>query len=311
MSTKDKKPNTILTKFDSCTFGEVTTVKCDTVFEALYAVKRRDKVYSNPVFKWKMRVCNENDKAKKEDEDTQAELDDVAIKLLKTKMGCDSLSCPLELRNDNFAKARKHLRMAKIQIIDENKKTLTPPEEVDSKCKHIIYKKGKWHAVLIGNLNAMDKKEMRELEDDFTKHMVVLEKKRAKDAESTNKAHLEMTEFVRSFLAKNSKNLERVQRYEQTVKEVLKEELEREYLDKHADRRFKPLEKNLKTDKFKKWFKKEMKDRLKRLTQMTGGTRPSFPINRSILSKQISDIFKFYPKNSTIDKFVVKKRDNN
>ena len=270
MSTKDKKPNTILAKFDSCTFGEVTTVKCDTVFEALYAVKRRDKVYRNPVFKWKMRVCNENNNT----EDTQAELDDVAIKLLKTKMGCDSLSCPQELQNENFAKARKHLRMAKIQIIDENKKTLTPPEEVDSKCKHIIYKKGKWHAVLIGNLNAMDKKEMRELEDDFTKHMVVLEKKRAKDAESTNKAHLEMTEFVRTFLAKNSKNLERVQRYEQTVKDVLKEELEREYLDKHADRRFKPLEKNLNTDKFKKWFKKEMKDRLKRLTQMTGGTNP-------------------------------------
>lgn len=266
-----KKAPSLLTKFNSCSFGEVTTVKCDTVFEALYAVKKPDKIHRNPVFKWKMRVCNENDNT----EDTQAELDDVSIKLLKTQMGCDSLSCPQELQNENFAKARKHLRMAKIQIIDENKKTLTPPEEVDSKCKHIIYKKGKWHAVLIGNLNAMDKKEMRELEDDFTKHMVVLEKKRAKDAESTNKAHLEMTEFVRSFLAKNSKNLERVQRYEQTVKEVLKEELEREYLDKHADRRFKPLEKNLNTDKFKKWFKKEMKNRLKRLTQMTGGAPSS------------------------------------
>ena len=217
----------LIKKYKSCNLGEVLTVKCDTIFEALYAVKNGSKIYSNPVFKWKLSTCKESEE--KVDDST-------AINFYKSKLGCNHLPNPKAL--DDNKSAFVYLKKARIQILDEDKEI--PKTDLNQKCKFVIYKKGKWHAVLMLDQGTMDKKEVEQLENDFTKHVSLVEKNKLKDAKSKSEEKAIFAEFVESFLKKNSKNMERVQKYEKTIQENLDEELKEIYLKDHGDKRMKP-----------------------------------------------------------------------
>lgn len=91
----------LIKKYKSCNLGEVLTVKCDTIFEALYAVKNGRKIYSNPVFKWKLSTCKESEE--KVDDST-------AINFYKSKLGCSHLPNPKALSEPAFV----YLKRAKI-----------------------------------------------------------------------------------------------------------------------------------------------------------------------------------------------------
>ena len=102
----------------------------------------------------------------------------------------------------------------------------------------------------------MDKKEVEQLEKDFAKHVSLVEKNKLKNAKSKSEEKAIFAEFVESFLKKNSKNMERVQKYEKTVQEKLDKELKEIYLKDHADKRMKP-ETVFNTEKFKNWYKEQ------------------------------------------------------
>ena len=231
----------LIKKYKSCNLGEVLTVKCDTIFEALYAVKNGRKIYSNPVFKWKLSTCKESEE--KVDDST-------AINFYKSKLGCSHLPNPKALSEPAFV----YLKRAKIEILDEDKEI--PKTDLNKKCKFVIYKKGKWHAVLMLDQGTMDKKEVEQLEQDFAKHVSLVEKNKLKNVKSKSEEKAIFAEFVESFLKKNSKNMERVQKYEKTIQEKLDKELKEIYLKDHADKRMKP-ETVFNTEKFKNWYKEQ------------------------------------------------------
>lgn len=230
----------LVKEFKSNHLGNVLTVKCNNIFDALYAVKNAKKIYFNPVLKWDLSSCKESDEYS------------TSINYYKSKMGCTNLYNPKALEKDIYKSASLYLKKARIQLFDENNEKLSE-NDINKKCKFIIYKNNKWHAVLMLNQEgSIDSKEMKKIETDFSKHLSIIEKEQISKDKSKNDKKQVFVKIVESLIEKNSKNVGRVQKHEKTINDK-KKELEEYYLKNLADKRMKD-ETVFNTKEFKEWY---------------------------------------------------------
>lgn len=224
-------------KYTSCNLGNVLTIRCNTLFEAIYVVKNPKKIYSDPLMKWNLSSCK----------DTNSNHIS-GINFYKSKLGCQTLSNPKLLEMDSHKSAKTYLNRIRVQVLDESNDIVNENRKESS--KYVIFKKAKWYAVIMMDKGKMKPDEMKKLEEDFEKHMTVVEKntQKAKDKSSS------YVDLISEFLQKNPKNLERIQMYEKSAQNKLDNKLRKEYLQNHADKRFKNIEKNFETEKYKNWY---------------------------------------------------------
>lgn len=239
-------------KYESCNLGNVLTIKCKTFFEAIYAVKNPKKIYSDPIKKWKLSSYKSDNNIS-------------GINYYKSKLECITLSNPKILEKESHKPAKKYLNRIRVQVLDESDNTVD--ENIKEGNKYVIFAKNKWYAVIMINKAQMKPDEMKKFEKDFEKHMTIIEKNTQK-AKGTSNSYIDL---ISEFLQKNPKNLERIQMYEKSAQNKMDNKLKKEYLEKHADKRYKPIEKNFGTEKYKKWYMKQLNE----MYNQEGGARMS------------------------------------